>query len=235
VESAQIDETMPLDPINPYGRSKLIVENALRDFGGAYGLGSVSLRYFNAAGADPDGEIGEVHDPETHAIPNALRAAAGEIPYFELFGTDYDSPDGTCVRDYIHVTDLAAAHVVALDYLRKGGTSVALNLGRGRGVSVREIVAAAERVSGARIDVRESPRRPGDATTLVANAAFAKQVLGFEPQLTDIDTIVATAWRWHRSRRSSELPDTAAGQSGKATKPPEATAPLPGARGRPFG
>lgn len=198
-EIEAIDEKTALNPINPYGRSKLIVEDALRDFGRAYDFRSVALRYFNAAGADHDAEIGEVHDPETHAIPNALRAASGEIPYFELFGTDYESPDGTCVRDYIHVTDLANAHIAALTYLREGGKSIALNLGGGKGCSVKEILSAVERTTGIDVAVRESPRRPGDAAVLVADPKLASDVLRFTPEYTDIDTIVETAWRWHQS------------------------------------
>jgi UDP-glucose-4-epimerase GalE len=196
-----IPESAPKLPINPYGRSKLMMEEILRDFDGAYGLRSVCLRYFNAAGADPDGETGEEHEPETHLIPRALMAAAGEISHLDLFGTDYDTPDGTAVRDYIHVSDLADAHVRALEYLRAGGASDSFNLGTGHGFSVREIIAATERATGLRVPVKEAPRRAGDPPQLVADPARARERLGLAPRHSDIDSIVASAWRWYRGRR----------------------------------
>ncbi|MFO1361038.1 MAG: UDP-glucose 4-epimerase GalE [Burkholderiales bacterium] len=199
-ERMPISEDTPQQPINPYGMSKLVVERVLRDYDAAYGLRSVSLRYFNAAGCDPDGEVGEDHDPETHLIPRVLMAAGGALPAVEVFGTDYPTPDGTCLRDYVHVADLADGHVRALDYLQRGGATTAINLGTGRAFSVREVIAAAERVSGRRVPVREGPRRPGDPPVLVADATRARAVLGFAPRFTEIEPIVATAWRWHQGR-----------------------------------
>jgi UDP-glucose-4-epimerase GalE len=195
-----IPESAPKQPINPYGRSKLMMEEILRDFDGAYGLRSVCLRYFNAAGADPAGETGEDHEPETHLIPRALMAAAGKIPHLDLFGTDYPTPDGTAVRDYIHVADLADAHVRALDYLRAGGVSDAFNLGTGSGYSVREIIAATGRVTGLEVPVREGPRRAGDPPSLVADPSRARATLGLDVSHSGIDSIVGTAWRWYRAR-----------------------------------
>ncbi|MDE2757009.1 MAG: UDP-glucose 4-epimerase GalE [Acidobacteriota bacterium] len=195
-----IPETQAKVPITPYGVSKLVVEHMLRDFSVAYGIGYVCLRYFNAAGADPDGEIGESHQPETHVIPLAIEAALGERSEFEIFGTDYPTPDGTAVRDFVHVSDLAAAHVSALRYLSGGGRSAALNLGTGRGHSVKQIVAAVERLSGRAVLVKEGSRRTGDASTLVADAAQAFRVLGWTPNYTTLDDIVATAWNWHRKQ-----------------------------------
>ena len=192
-----IDEDHPQHPINPYGASKLMVERMLADFEHAHGLRYVSLRYFNAAGADPDAEIGERHDPETHAIPLAIEAAFGERPAFEIHGTDYPTPDGTAVRDYVHVADLAHAHVQALGYLQEGGDSAALNLGTGRGHSVRDVVAAVERATGRRIPLHEAPRRPGDPPVLVADPARARAVLGWAPRFVDLTEIVQTAVRWH--------------------------------------
>ena len=191
-----IGETTPLDPVNPYGETKRAIEQALRWFG-AYGLRSVALRYFNAAGADPDGEIGEDHDPETHLIPLAIRAALGQAGPLQVFGTDYPTADGTAVRDYIHVADLADAHVRALDYLRNGGDSGVFNLGTGRGHSVREIIAAVARVGGFAVPHRDVGRRSGDPPELVADPALAKSKLGWQPQASDIDTIVRTALAWH--------------------------------------
>ena len=195
-----ITEDAEQRPINPYGMSKLAVERVLADFGAAYGLRSVALRYFNAAGADPDAEIGEDHDPEPHLVPRVLMAAAGTLPEVEVFGTDYPTPDGTCVRDYVHVSDLGEGHVQALEYLRGGGASVALNLGTGRGHSVREVIAAAERVTGRRVPVRQAPRRPGDPPVLVADPSRARALLGFAPRHAGIEDIVASAWRWHRGQ-----------------------------------
>ena len=199
-ERVPITEDEPNRPINPYGRSKLMVEQMLVDFAAAYGLKSAIMRYFNAAGASPDGEIGEAHDPETHLIPLALDAAAGTGPDLTVFGEDYPTPDGTCIRDYIHVGDLADAHVLALDWLGDAETDAArvFNLGIGAGVSVREILDAIARVTGRAVPHRVGPRRPGDPPVLVADAARARGELGWEPRLSDIDTIVGTAWAWHQ-------------------------------------
>ncbi|HSD41740.1 MAG TPA: UDP-glucose 4-epimerase GalE [Burkholderiales bacterium] len=199
-ERMPITEDLPQQPINPYGMSKLVVERMLRDYDAAYGLRSVSLRYFNAAGCDPDGEVGEDHDPETHLIPRVLMAADGALPHVEIFGTDYSTPDGTCLRDYVHVADLAEGHVQALGYLERGGATTAINLGTGRAFSVREVIAAAERVTGRRVPVREAARRAGDPPVLVADAARARAVLGFAPRFTEIEPIVETAWRWHKRK-----------------------------------
>jgi UDP-arabinose 4-epimerase len=192
-----ISESHPQNPINPYGESKLMVEKMLKWYDGAYGLKWAALRYFNAAGADPEGEIGEDHDPETHLIPLIVDAALGKRPNIGIFGTDYPTPDGTAVRDYIHVNDLADAHIRAQKYLQKGGQSVALNLGTGKGNSVREVIAAVERVSGNKVPVKEQGRRAGDPPALVANASKANEVLGWKPQYASIDTIVEHAWKWH--------------------------------------
>jgi UDP-glucose-4-epimerase GalE len=192
-----IGEDAPQRPVNPYGESKLFVERALHWLGVAHGLHSVSLRYFNAAGADPEGELGEDHEPETHLIPLVIQSALGVREEVRVFGTDYPTPDGTAIRDYIHVTDLADAHVAALEYLRAGGASRALNLGTGRGHSVRDVIAAVERVSGRPVPAREAPRRPGDPPVLVADPTRAGAVLGWHPRLSDLETIVATAWAWH--------------------------------------
>ncbi len=193
-----ISEVHPQVPINPYGRGKLMVETVLRDFYAAYGMRHVVLRYFNAAGADPGGDLGEWHDPETHLIPLALDASMGRRPCLRIFGTDYRTPDGTCIRDYIHVSDLATAHVYALEYLISGGQCLALNLGNGQGFSVREIVAAVERVTGMGVPVEEAVRRPGDPAVLVGSAAKARQILGWQPQYVSIEEIISTAWSWHR-------------------------------------
>lgn len=193
-----IPETQAKVPINPYGVGKLVVEHMLRDFSMAYGIGYVCLRYFNAAGADPDGEIGESHRPETHVIPLAIESALGGRSHFEIFGTDYETADGTAVRDFVHVSDLAAAHVLALRYLSEGGGSAALNLGTGQGHSVKQIVATVERLSGRKVPVREGSRRTGDASTLVADASRAFRVLGWTPKYTALEDIVATALNWHR-------------------------------------
>jgi UDP-glucose-4-epimerase GalE len=199
-ERMPITEDLPQQPINPYGATKLMIERVLRDYAAAYGLRSVSLRYFNAAGCDPDGEVGEDHDPETHLIPRVLMAADGTLPHVEVFGTDYPTPDGTCLRDYIHVADLADGHLRALDYLARGGATTAINLGTGRAFSVREVIGAAERVTGRRIPVREGPRREGDPPVLVADATRAREVLGFAARYTEVEPIVATAWRWNEPR-----------------------------------
>ncbi len=201
-EAVPIRESMPQRPVNPYGESKLMIERALHWHGVAHGTRYAALRYFNAAGADPAGETGEHHEPETHLIPLVLDAALGRRGEIEVYGTDYPTPDGTAIRDYIHVSDLAEAHVLALAYLERGGASIALNLATGQGHSVREVIAAAERVCGQRIPQREAPRRPGDPPCLVADASLAREVLGWVPRLADLDTIIETAWRWHRHRHA---------------------------------
>lgn len=193
-----IDEDTPQQPINPYGRSKRMVEQMLQDIGAVTPLRSVALRYFNACGADPDGEIGENHEPETHLLPLAINAALGLGPELQVFGNDYPTPDGTCIRDYIHVTDLADAHVRALTYLAQGGPTTAINLGTGSGFSIREILTAVEQVLAAPVPHRISPRRPGDPPSLVALAEKARDVLGWEPKYSDIETIVRTAAAWAR-------------------------------------
>jgi UDP-arabinose 4-epimerase len=190
-----IRETTPQNPVNPYGETKLAIERALHWYGG-YGLRSVALRYFNAAGDDPDGEIGENHDPETHLIPLVVRAALGQAGPISIFGTDYPTPDGTAVRDYIHVADLADAHVRALGYLHNDGGSTALNLGTGRGHSVREVIAAVERIGGRKVPQREVARRPGDPPELVADPSLALAQLGWQPRHSDLDTIIGTGLAW---------------------------------------
>jgi UDP-arabinose 4-epimerase len=194
-----IGEDAPQSPISPYGASKLMIEQVLRDYGAAYGLRSAAMRYFNAAGADPDGEIGEAHDPETHLIPLALEAAALGRP-LTVNGDDYDTPDGTCVRDYVHVSDLAAAHVLALRALEGGGGLTPYNLGIGAGLSNRQIIDAARRLTGLDIKVKIGPRRPGDPPVLTADPARAKKELGWRPRLSGIDDIIDTAWRWRQAR-----------------------------------
>jgi len=193
-----ISESHPTAPINPYGHSKRIVEQVLEAYARAYGLRYVSLRYFNAAGADPEGRLGEDHAPETHLVPLAIDAALGTAPPLRIFGTDYDTPDGTCVRDYIHITDLADAHVRALDFLEAGGANAVFNLGNERGYSVREVIATVERVSGRKVPSIEAARREGDPPELVAASTRARAELGWKPRLGDLDTIVETAWRWRR-------------------------------------
>lgn len=183
-------------PVNPYGESKLMVERLLHWYGSVYGLRWAALRYFNAAGADPEGQLGENHDPETHLIPLATSAAAGFIDSLEIFGTNYDTPDGTAIRDYIHVTDLAEAHVAALHYLDGGGPSTALNLGTGRGYSVREVIRRVERVSGRSLRVREVSRRVGDPPCLVADATRAANVIAWHPKYSTLENIVQTDWNW---------------------------------------
>lgn len=191
-----IGEDHPCAPINPYGRTKWMVEQVLADYAAAYGLRSVSLRYFNAAGAHPLGLLGERHEPETHLIPLALQAAAGRRAHVSVFGRDYDTPDGTCIRDYVHVMDLAEAHWLALQHLAAGGAGGAFNLGNGDGYSVQQVIDAAQQVTGREITVQEGPRRPGDPARLVADAARARSVLGWQPRRADLQTIVADAWRW---------------------------------------
>lgn len=196
-----ITEDHPLAPANPYGQTKFFVETMLRDYDRAYGLRSISLRYFNASGADPEGGLGEMHDPETHLIPNILLAVLGRKKEVEVFGTDFDTPDGTAVRDYIHVSDLAEAHALALERLERGGPSEAINLGTNRGYSVREVIRKVEEVTGRKVPFREAPRRQGDVPVLLASKDKAERLLGWKLRYSDIETIVATAWKWHSSRR----------------------------------
>ncbi len=191
-----IDEAHPREPMNPYGRSKWMVEQVLEDCDHAYGLKSVCLRYFNAAGAHPSGLLGERHEPETHLIPLVLRAASGRQEAITVFGTDYDTPDGTCIRDYIHVVDLCDAHLSALQYLVDGAASNRFNLGNGNGFSVREVIDAAQRVTGRRVRVIEEGRRPGDPARLVADASRAREQLHWRPQFADLETIISHAWAW---------------------------------------
>ena len=195
-----IDENHPQNPINPYGKTKLMVEQILQDYASAYGLRSVSLRYFNAAGADPSAEIGEAHDPETHLIPNILRSCLSALPANQLkvFGTDYPTPDGTCVRDYIHVNDLADAHLKAIHYMDSREGAHAFNLGNGSGFSVLEVLAAAEEIVGQKIPYEIAPRREGDPAVLVADSSLAKQTLDWMPEYQDIKSIIETAWTWHQ-------------------------------------
>lgn len=198
-DTALIDETQPTSPINPYGASKLMVERMLADAAAAYGLRSVALRYFNAAGADPKGGIGESHEPETHLIPNVLRAAQGQGNGLKVFGSDYPTRDGTCVRDYIHVNDLASAHLLALRHMESQDGAHLFNLGNGQGFTVLEVIEAARRITGCAIDFKPSERRPGDPAVLVASSEKARRVLGWRPQFADIGEIIDTAWQWHRA------------------------------------
>jgi UDP-glucose 4-epimerase len=197
-QSDRIDEDHPQKPINPYGASKLMVERILADAASAYGLRSVALRYFNAAGAAPDGTIGEAHDPETHLVPNAIRAALGTGPALTLFGDDYPTPDGTCIRDYVHVDDLAQAHLLALDYLDANPGAHAFNLGNGQGFSVREVIAAVAQVSGREVPHSIAARRPGDPAVLVASSERARAQLGWQPEYTTLAPILETALHWHQ-------------------------------------
>lgn len=201
-----MDETHPQQPINPYGRSKWMLEMILRDLEPAVGIRSVFLRYFNACGCDPSGLIGEDHDPETHIIPNVLMAVTGERDSFTIFGTDYPTPDGTCIRDYIHVLDLAEAHALALDYLRAGGATTACNLGTGRGASVREIIDTAEQVTGRKVPLKTGTRRPGDPAELVADPSKAREVLGWEARHKDVRFAVETAWAWMTGPNGGRYP-----------------------------
>jgi len=193
-----ITEETPHLPINPYGQTKLTVERALHDFSQAYGIGYAALRYFNAAGAAPDGSIGEDHTPETHLIPLVLFAAMGKRPQVEIFGTDYPTPDGTCVRDYIHVDDLALAHLLALEKLTPG-MELHYNLGIGHGYSVREVIRACEEVTGKMVPVKEGPRRAGDPAVLIASSERIQKELGWKPRYVELRGIVETAWKWHQS------------------------------------
>ena len=201
-KTVPIPEDHPQNPINPYGESKLMVEKILSDFNNAYDLRSVRFRYFNAAGADPSGLLGEDHNPETHLIPLVLQTALGKRESISIFGTDYPTSDGTCVRDYIHVNDLADAHVLGLEYLLKGGDSAVFNLGNGNGFSVKEVIQAAEQVTGKNIKAIECDRRPGDPPALIGTSGRARQILGWEPKYSNIQDIIAHAWNWHQKRHN---------------------------------
>ncbi len=202
-EQVPINESHPKRPINPYGKSKWMVEQILADYDRAYDLRSVSLRYFNAAGADPDGDLGECHEPETHLIPLLLQAASGRRGSVQVFGRDYDTPDGTCIRDYIHVSDLCDAHWLALAQLMAGAPSGAFNLGNGDGFSVQQVIDTAARVTGRPIAVETGLRREGDPARLVADASLARAQLGWNPRRARLEDIVADAWRWEQKRIAS--------------------------------
>ncbi|MEI5993254.1 UDP-glucose 4-epimerase GalE [Candidatus Enterococcus mansonii] len=192
-----IVETMPTNPENPYGESKLMMEKMMKWCDNAYGIKYVALRYFNVAGAKSDASIGEDHDPETHLIPIILQAALGQREYLGIYGDDYDTPDGTCIRDYVYIEDLIAAHISALEYLKKGNDSNVFNLGSNTGYSVKEMLEAARAVTGKEIPAKVMPRRAGDPSKLVASSEKAKSILGWQPQVTDIKQIIKTAWDWH--------------------------------------
>ena len=193
-----LTEDQSQNPVNPYGRTKWIMEMAMRDYSAAYGLNFVALRYFNAAGADPEGEVGELHNPETHLIPLVLDAASGRRAYISVFGNDYKTPDGTCIRDYIHTEDLAQAHRLALEYLISGGKSTAFNLGNGNGYSVLDIIKAAEHVTGRKIPMKMAGRRAGDPDFLAGSSGLIKRCLGWKPQYAELEKIIAHAWAWHQ-------------------------------------
>lgn len=215
-EEVPIRETTRPEPVNPYGRSKRMVEQILADYRAAYDLRFVALRYFNACGADPDGEIGELRDPETHLVPRALMALQGYIDDFMVFGSDFPTPDGTAIRDYIHVADLADAHVAALRLLLDGHEGGTYNLGTGQGYSVKEVLDAVARETGERLPDVKGPRRPGDPAELVADPARARDSLGFTPRHSDLDTVIRTAWAWHRKahpRRNDSAPQDLAAQA----------------------
>lgn len=199
-----IDETHPANPINPYGRSKRMVEQILEDYDHAYGLKSVCLRYFNAAGADPDGEMGERHSPETHLIPLVLQAASGRRAAITIFGDDYNTPDGTCIRDYIHVNDLCSAHLLAIKYLWRGGKSTVFNLGSADGASVRQVIETAIKTSGSELKTIISGRRPGDPSRLIADSTKASNLLGWQPKLAELADIIEHAWQWEKSHPISQ-------------------------------
>jgi UDP-glucose 4-epimerase len=199
-EAIPITEDHSQKPVNPYGASKLMVERMLRDFDAAHGLRSIAFRYFNAAGADPEGVIGEWHEPETHLIPLVLQTALGHRKAVDVLGTDYETRDGTCIRDYIHVTDLAQAHVLGLQKLRANAESDVFNLGNANGFSVKEVIDVARRVTGREIPWKAAPRRPGDPHTLVGSATKAQRILGWKPRYPELDTIIETAWKWHLKR-----------------------------------
>lgn len=193
----KIDESHPQAPINPYGRTKLMIEHILADYATAYGLQYVALRYFNAAGAAENGAIGEDHDPETHLIPLVLKVPLGQRESIKIFGGDYDTPDGTCIRDYIHIIDLAEAHILGLEYLKNGGASGGFNLGNGTGYSVKEVIKVSEKVTGKSIKADLVARRAGDPAILIADYARARDVLGWKQRYGDLETIIKTAWQWH--------------------------------------
>jgi UDP-glucose 4-epimerase len=195
-----IDETHPQNPINPYGFSKLTVERILQDYDRAYGLKSIIFRYFNAAGADPEGLLGEDHTPEAHLIPLVFQAASGQLSSISIFGTDYDTPDGTCIRDYIHVTDLAEAHILGLEYLHKNQFSDIFNLGNSNGFSVQEVIDTVKRVTDKEILIVKCPRREGDPSVLIGSASKAKQILEWQPKYPQLETIIQHAWNWHQHR-----------------------------------
>ena len=197
-ERIPIPEEHPQNPINPYGRTKLMIEWILEDFAPSYDLKYVSLRYFNAAGADPDAEIGEEHNPETHLIPLVLDTALGKRDHIKIYGADYDTPDGTCIRDYIHVTDLADAHLLALEYLLNGGKNESFNIGNGNGFSVREVISTAMKVTGCDIPYMKSERREGDPPILISSSDKIQIKMGWKPVFYSLDSIVETAWRWHK-------------------------------------
>lgn len=197
-DSIPIIETASLAPTNVYGRTKLMIEQILKDYSDSYGMHYVALRYFNAAGADESGVIGEDHTPETHLIPLVLATALGQRKEITVFGTDYDTADGTCIRDYIHVNDLAQAHVLAMKYLKEGGNSIAFNLGSGHGFSVKEIIETAKRVTGIDFPVSYGSRRAGDPSVLIASSDLIKRLLGWNPQYSSVDKIIGDAWQWHQ-------------------------------------
>lgn len=199
-QEVPIPETHPQNPINTYGYTKLVVEKMLADFQRAYGWEYVAFRYFNACGADPDGMLGEDHDPEPHLIPLILYTALGKRDAVFILGDDYDTPDGTCIRDYIHVEDLGSAHLLGLEYLLKGGKSEVFNLGNGNGFSVKEVISAAKKVTNIDFTVKKGDRRPGDPPMLVGTAVKAHKILGWQPQYPDIETIITHAWQWHKKR-----------------------------------
>jgi UDP-glucose-4-epimerase GalE len=199
-DQVPIPETHLQSPINPYGRSKLMMEQIIQDYGHAYGIRYAILRYFNAAGADPDGQIGEDHDPETHLIPILLQTVLGQREHTDVYGTDYDTPDGTAIRDYIHVSDLANAHVLALKFLLESDQNLCTNLGTGQGYSVMDVIHAVEKITGKPVSYHTVGRRPGDPPALVAKADKAESILGWKPQFQKIEDTIQTAWDWHRGR-----------------------------------
>ena len=204
-EYTPIDEKHVKQPINPYGHTKLMVEQILQDYDSAYGLKSTCLRYFNAAGADPDGDLGERHDPESHLIPLILQAASGRRDDIKVFGTDYPTEDGTCVRDYIHINDLCKAHSLALEHMQQTGRSARYNLGNGRGFSVQQVIDTTRKVTGRDFTVTRTDRRPGDPAVLVADSQRARQELGWQPEYDDLESIIATAWNWETSFLCKQL------------------------------